>query len=112
MRIVFELLRRTLVMLTGRGYDRSPRLNTVHHKLSYRLHKLLPIFGISGIQKVPAPGMSRKFLYVHSGDGGVAHQLIMYRQYEPFESSLVRNYVKPEMTVYNIGANLGYYVLL
>jgi FkbM family methyltransferase len=111
-RPIFALLRNVLVLFTGRGYDRAPWMNDLHHKLSYRLHKLLPQFGITGIQKVPVPGMPGRFMYVHAEDGGVAHQLIMYRQYEPFESSLVRKYLKPGMTVYNIGANLGYYTLL
>lgn len=56
--------------------------------------------------------MPNRFMYVRAEDGGVAHQIIMYSQYEPFESSLVQKYLKPGMTVYNIGANLGYYTLL
>jgi FkbM family methyltransferase len=111
-RILFELLRHVLVFFTGRGYDRAPWMNDLHHKLSYRLHKLLPMFGIAGIQKVPVLEMPARFMYVRAEDGGVAHQLIMYRQYEPYESKLVREYLKPGMTVYNIGANLGYYTLL
>jgi FkbM family methyltransferase len=87
-------------------------MNNLHHKFSYRLHKLLPALGVAGIQRIPAPGMTEKFLYVRAEDGGVAHQLIMYHEYEPFESKLVREQLKPGMTVYNIGANLGYYALL
>ena len=111
-RIAFESLRRLLVLTTGHGYDRSPWLNNLHHKLAFRLHKLLPAFGITGIQRVPVPGMPEHFMYVRAEDGGVAHHLIVYRQYEPLESQLVRNAVKPGMVVYNIGANLGYYSLL
>jgi FkbM family methyltransferase len=111
-RPIFGFLRTVLVLLTGRGYDRAPWMNDLHHKLSYRLHKLLPEFGITGIQKVQVPGMPNRFMYVRAEDGGVAHQLIMYREYEPYESSLVREYLKPGMTVYNIGANLGYYTLV
>lgn len=51
-------------------------------------------------------------MYVRAEDGGVAHQLIMYHAYEPYESKLVKEHLKPGMTVYNIGANLGYYTLL
>ena len=109
---LFQFLRRLLVFATGHGYDRSDWMNNLHHKLSFRLHKILPKFGITGIQRVPAPGMDGKFLFVRAEDGGVAHQLIMYREYEPYESSLVRKHVKPGMTVYNIGANLGYYTIL
>ena len=111
-RAIFEFLRNVLVLFTGRGYDRAPWMNDLHHKLSYRLHKLLPKFGITGIQKVPVPGMPARFMYVRAEDGGVAHQLIMYREYEPYESRLMREYLKPGMTVYNIGANLGYYTIL
>jgi FkbM family methyltransferase len=109
---LFQFLRWLLVLVTGRGHDRSGWMNDLHHKLSYRLHKLLPKFGITGIQRIDAPGMDGKFIYVRASDGGVAHQLIMYKEYEPYESSLVRKYIKPEMTIYNIGANLGYYTLL
>jgi FkbM family methyltransferase len=108
----FQFLRWLLVIVTGSGHDRGAWMNTLHHKFSYRLHKLLPAFGMRGLQRVPAPGMPGKFLYVRAEDGGVAHQLIMYREYEPYESKLVREYLKPGMTVYNIGANLGYYALL
>ena len=111
-RVIFETLRFLLVLLTGKGYDRSERINALHHKLAWRLHKLLPFFGITGIKKIAVPNMQDKSMYVMAEDGGVAHQLIMYRQYEPYESKLARKYLKSGMTVYNIGANLGYYVLL
>ncbi|HWF45341.1 MAG TPA: FkbM family methyltransferase [Candidatus Kapabacteria bacterium] len=112
MRFAFAVFRYLLVALTGHGYDRATWMNTLHHKLSYRLHKLLPKFGITGVQKIAVPNLSGKFMYVIAEDGGVAHQLIMYRNYEPYESRLVRERVKPGMVVYNIGANLGYYALL
>lgn len=109
---LFQFLRWLLVLVTGRGHDRSDWMNKFHHKLSFRLHKMLPMFGITGVQKIPSPGMDGKFLYVRAEDGGVAHQMIMYREYEPYESSLVRKYIEPGMIVYNIGANVGYYTLL
>jgi FkbM family methyltransferase len=116
MRSLFEVLRLLLVTLTGCGYDRAEWMNRLHHKLAFRLHKSLSFFGIAGIQKISIPASFNrepdKSMYVRAEDGGVAHQLIMYRHYEPYESRLVREYLKPGMTVYNIGANLGYYVLL
>ncbi len=111
-RILFESLRIPFVLATGHGYDRPPWLNNLHHKLAYRLHKMLPVFGISGTQRISVPVQRELFMYVRAEDGGVAHQLLMYQQYEPFESQLVQQYLKPGMTIYNIGANLGYYVLL
>jgi len=106
------MLRRALVWLTGHGYDRSSAINNLHHKLAFRLHKLLPLFGIRGVQRIDVPGLAGKWMYVRAEDGGVAHQLIMYKQYEPFESEIIRGELKPGMVVYNVGANLGYYVLL
>jgi FkbM family methyltransferase len=108
--MLFSLLRFLLVALTGHGYDRSAGINTLHHKLAYRLHKLLPRFGIIGLRRVPI--LPNRFMYVRAEDGGVAHQLLMYLEYEPFESQLVHEHVRPGMTIYNIGANLGYYALL
>jgi FkbM family methyltransferase len=116
MRTLFEILRRLLVLTTGHGYDRSPRMNDLHHKLAYRLHKLLPLFGIRSVQRVQisAPGSAHttRHMYVRAEDGGVGHQWIMYKQYEPFETDIVKRMLRPGMTVYNIGANVGYYSLI
>ncbi len=112
MRLLFGICRWLLVASTGRGYDRSDRINNLHHKFAYRLHKLLPKFGIVGLQRVAPTALNGKHLYVRAEDGGVGHQFIVYQDYEPFETQLVRQHLKPGMTVYNIGANVGYYVLL
>jgi len=107
---VFEVLRILLVLFTGRGYDRPSWLNHLHHKLSYRLHKLLPFFGIKGKVTLPLPFNKR--ITVLAEDGGVGHQFIMYRRYEPYESGIVEKLLEPGMIVYNIGANVGYYTIL
>ncbi|MDP4198475.1 MAG: FkbM family methyltransferase [Bacteroidota bacterium] len=112
MRLLFGFFRWLLVACTGRGYDRSDRVNTLHHKLAYRLHRRLPQFGIVGLQKVAPPALDGRHLYVRAEDGGVGHQFIMYREYEPFETEIVRERLKPGMTVFDIGANIGYYVTL
>ena len=111
-RICFDLARKLLISVTGTGNDRSPRVNDLHHKLSYRLHKKLGWFGITGEVKLAVPGMLGYTLRMIAEDGGVAHQFLVYGRYEPFESSLVRELLKPGMTVYNVGANIGYYTLL
>ena len=112
MRLLFSILRWLLVTTTGRGYDRSNWINSLHHKIAYRLHKLLPRFGIAGLQRVTTQALHGKHLYVHAEDGGVGHQFIMYHEYEPYETQLLQKYLKPGITVYNIGANLGYYMLI
>jgi FkbM family methyltransferase len=114
--MLFEILRRLLVLSTGHGYDRSARANNLHHKLAYRLHKMLPLFGIRGVQRIeihaPRGADTTRHLYVRAEDGGVGHQWIMYKQYEPFETSLVKQQLRAGTTVYNIGANVGYYALI
>lgn len=112
MKALFTLARSLLVTLTGRGYDRSPSLNNLHHKLAYRLHKLLPVMGVSGEQVIDVPGVAGKKMIVRAEDGGVGHQLLMYRSYEPFETSLVLKHLKPADIVYVVGANIGYYPIL
>lgn len=110
MRTLFQILRGLLVLSTGRGYDRGSRMNDLHHRLAYRLHRMLPSLGIRGVQRIAVS--HDRHLYVRAEDGGVGHQWIMYRQYEPFETSLVKRFITSGMTVYNIGANIGYYSLI
>lgn len=112
MRILFSLFRGILVALTGRGYDRSAATNNLHHKLAYRLHKLLPALGVTGEQTIDVPSAPGKKMIVRAEDGGVGHQLLIYRAYEPYESSLVFGEVKSDDVVYVIGANIGYYPIL
>jgi FkbM family methyltransferase len=87
-------------------------MNNLHHKLAYRLHKMLPVFGVVGEQTIDVPGVPGKKMIVRAEDGGVGHQLLMYRSYEPFESSLVLKHLKTSDVVYVVGANIGYYPIL
>jgi FkbM family methyltransferase len=109
---LFAIIARLLILLTGKGYDRGPSTNNLHHKLSYRLHKLKPLFGLSGERKVEVKRHRSFKLTMMAQDGGVAHQFLVYKEYEPFETSLIERIVQPGMTVLNVGANIGYYSLL
>ena len=42
----------------------------------------------------------------------VAQQLIMNGAYEPYTTSVFQRFLKPGMTVIDIGANIGYFTLL
>jgi FkbM family methyltransferase len=112
LKVLFSIARAVLVALTGRGYDRSPAVNDVHHKLAYRLHKLLPQMGVTGEQMIDVPGAPGMKMIVRAEDGGVGHQLLMYRAYEPFETSVVLKHLLPDDVVYVIGANIGYYPIV
>lgn len=109
---LFAVIARLLVLLTGKGYDRSTVVNNLHHKLSYRLHRLKPLFGLSGEKTVQLTFPHRIELRMNADDGGVAHQFIVYREYEPFETDLVKAAVRLGNTVLNVGANIGYYAVL
>jgi len=111
-RIAFDVTRKLLITLTGSGADRSKLMNNFHHKLSYRLHRKLSLFGLSGETRVTLTGLPGRTLRMRAEDGGVAHQFLVYGRYEPFESGLVMRMILPGMTVLNVGANIGYYTLL
>lgn len=108
--VLFEVLRSALVRVTGNGYDRSTTINNLHHKLSYRLFKLLPRLGFGEYTVVSTPlGGTLK---VRTDDGGVGHKLIFYREYEPYLTSVLLARIPTNAIVFNIGANIGYYAVV
>lgn len=111
-RAIFRQLSNVLVAFTGHGDDRTPGTNQLHHKLSYRLFKLAPAFGIAPEEKIKIDSPARFSLYYNARDGGVGHKLLMYREYEPNMTRVVTAVTRPTSKVWNIGANLGYYAVL
>ena len=51
-------------------------------------------------------------LTVLSGDRGISRELSAYRTHEPRATQLLKQFLRPGMTVVEIGGNLGYYALL
>jgi len=51
-------------------------------------------------------------MYVDSRDRSLAPHLIMDGDWEPWIADVVRNHVKPGMSVVEVGANVGFYSLL
>jgi FkbM family methyltransferase len=45
-------------------------------------------------------------------DRGISRELTIYRKHEPLATQLLKQFLKPGMTVVDIGGNLGYYALL
>jgi FkbM family methyltransferase len=111
-RAIFRQLSRALVLATGHGYDRADGANQLHHKLSYRLFKLAPAFGVAQEERIDFAKPVAFSLYYNARDGGVGHKFLMYREYEPNMTRVIHAIIRPDTQVWNIGANLGYYTVL
>ncbi|MCX6811322.1 MAG: FkbM family methyltransferase [Candidatus Berkelbacteria bacterium] len=51
-------------------------------------------------------------MYINAEDSGIAPDLLTSGMYEPFQTELLRKLITKNMTVVNIGANIGYYTLI
>lgn len=111
-RAIFRRLSRSLVALTGHGYDRAASTNQLHHKLGYRLFKRAPAFGFATREKIDFKTPVPFSLLYDPRDGGVGHKFLMYGEYEPNMTRVVQALIAPAMHVWNVGANLGYYTVL
>ncbi len=63
----------------------------------------------------PREGIRRRKLFGYDVELSLVDHIqrnVYLGTYEPHDSSLVRNYLKPGMTVMDIGANIGYYSLM
>jgi len=53
-----------------------------------------------------------KVMYLNPKDYGISKELAIYRTHEPLATKILRKFIKNGMTIIDIGANIGYYVLL
>ncbi|OHC03144.1 MAG: hypothetical protein A2Z57_13445 [Planctomycetes bacterium RIFCSPHIGHO2_12_39_6] len=51
-------------------------------------------------------------MWINPNDTGEAPQLLLGSGFEDFETKLVRSYVRPGMTVVDVGAHIGYFTIL
>lgn len=66
-------------------------------------------FSPIGIDKVQLDGY---VMYAAENDHLVGHSILTNRSYEPSVSDVFRSYLKPGMTVIDIGANIGWFSML
>ena len=62
-----------------------------------------------GIKLVPLDDFD---LYVHEFDWDIGEEIIRTRQYEPHVTAFLRQHLRKGMTFVDVGANIGYFVLL
>lgn len=51
-------------------------------------------------------------MFLDPRDKSISRELILKGVYEKFETELIKNLIKPEMNVVDLGANVGYYTLI
>jgi len=81
---------------------RQPKLALVYEEI---LERLKP----SEIMQIICQG---SIMYIDTRDVAVARRLLTDGAWEPYETQLMKQSIKPHMVVLDIGANIGYYSLL
>lgn len=99
---VVRSLRAGLARLPAHHLKKVPGVATAYGAM-YRM------FGPRGELEVDCLGHC---LHVRAGDLGIARQVIMTGIYEPQESRFFMEWLRPGMTVLDVGANFGYFTLL
>jgi len=101
-KVMFKLLKFFIKIFSGTGLERVPGVISIC-RFIYKLSKP------KGIVLINCQGNK---MYVNAEDTGVAPTLLAGVEYEPFETELLKKLLKKNMTVVNIGANIGYYTLI
>jgi FkbM family methyltransferase len=101
-KIVFRLLKYFTKFFSGTRISRIPILISIHRFIYKSSHP-------HGIVLINCHGNK---MYINAEDNGVAPDLLTKAIYEPLETELLKNLLTKDMTVVNIGANIGYYTLI
>lgn len=56
--------------------------------------------------------VNKSKMYIHLDDDGISKQLYLYKKREKFATEFFKSFLNEEDTILEIGANIGYYVLL
>lgn len=102
--LVFRLFRRLVRGIAGRGWG---------------LHRIAPLSRIYGVvsstlipEGVVLVEIDEQNMYIKADGSEIANSLITIGAWEKLETNLFLSLLKPDMTVVDVGANVGYYALL
>ncbi len=98
----FQILRKTTQRFSGLGLWKIPGVPRLYNAL-YRRWKPKEITEIDFIGGK---------MFVDARDEGIVPTLMIKGVYEPVETDIFRNFLRPGMAVADIGANIGYYTIL
>lgn len=100
--LLFRSLRRVLAPLPVRWFVKVPGAPLLYTAIYRRLKP-------HGVQEVECQGHR---MVVNAHDEGVARQILVKGIYEEEETHFFLEWLKPNMAVIDIGANVGYFTLL
>lgn len=101
--LIFRIFRFFQKMLRGSGLGKFRILRSIRDRIYNLLRpRSEMIIEVQGFKMLVDPSLT----------GGVTPQLLLDGVFEPFETQIIKNILKPGFVFVDIGANIGYYSLL